>query len=232
MNARATDPAHTLTNWLESIHVGEPQLLDALALLPLRADCPPPPFNYLTLSAAYAEDQVVVSEKPSASVPTLLIINRAELPILILDGEEIVGGRQNRVVNTTLLVPARSTFQLDVTCVEHGRWDPVAEETFAPGETLYPTLTQQKAAQVAASLSSSGVPHADQSAVWDEIAAAHRRRGMQSSTQAVHDVYLGRSEMLRRAEEALRYPADDPVGVVTVVNGRAMCAGIFDRPAM
>jgi len=129
-----------------------------------------------------------VCEKRHASVPTLLVINHAATPILILDGEEIVGGRQNRVVNTTLLIPARSTFELDVTCVEHGRWHPAAGETFAPGETVYPGLRQQKAAQVSAALRTTGLPHADQGAVWSEIAAEHQRRGTISSTHAVHDV--------------------------------------------
>ena len=204
--------------------------MDALAVVPLHSNSPSPEFNYLTLPEAHATGQVVVSEKPSATVPTLLVINRAGLPILILDGEEIVGGRQNRVVNTTLLVPAHSTFELDVTCVEQGRWHPGLDETFAPGETVYPMLQQHKAAQVAASLSASGVPHADQSAVWDQIATTHQRRGTQSSTQAMHDVYVERGEALRRAEDVLRYPAEEPLGVVAVVSGRALCADIFDRP--
>ena len=231
MGTPTTDEAHVLNTWLESMHIGELRVMDALAVVPLHSNSPSPELNYLTLPEAHAAGQVVVSEKPSATVPTLLVINRAALPILILDGEEIVGGRQNRVVNTTLLVPAQSTFELDVTCVEHGRWHLGLDETFAPGETVYPTLRQHKAAQVAESLTASGEPHADQSAVWDEIATTHQRRGTHSSTQAIHDVYLERGEVLRRAEHVLRYPAEEPVGVVAVVNGRAICADIFDRPA-
>src|SRR4030081_857125 len=177
MGTPTADAAQLLSTWLTSLHISEPQVMDALALVPLHADSPPPPFSYLTLAEAHARGQVVVSEKPHASVPTLLVINGSAMPILILDGEEIVGGRQNRVVNTTLLVPARSPFELDVPCVEHGRWHPAACETFVPGETVYPTLRQQKAVQVAESLTASGLPHVDQSAVWDEISATHRRRG-------------------------------------------------------
>jgi hypothetical protein len=205
--------------------------MDALALVALHTDSLPPAFSYLTLVEAHACGQAVVSEKPRASVPTLTVINNAAVPILILDGEEIVGGRQNRVVNTTLLVPAQSTFELDVTCVEHGRWHPAAGETFVPGETVYPSLRQQKAAQVAASLTASGLPQADQAAVWSEISTTHRRRGTRSSTEAVHDAYVERSEVLRQAEETLRYPGGEPVGVMAVVSGRAICADIFDRPA-
>lgn len=81
--------------------------MGALAVVPLHADAAPPPFGYLTLAEAYAEGQVTVTEKNLASVNTLSLTNRGWLPILVLDGEEIIGGRQNRVVNTTLLVPSR-----------------------------------------------------------------------------------------------------------------------------
>ncbi|TME39254.1 MAG: hypothetical protein E6I75_05790 [Chloroflexi bacterium] len=132
MGTPTTDEAHVLNTCLDSMHIGEPQVIDALTVVPLHSNSPSPEFNYLTLPEAHATGQVVVSEKPSATVPTLLVINRAGLPILILDGEEIVGGRQNRVVNTTLLVPAHSTFELDVTCVEHGRWHSGLDETLSP----------------------------------------------------------------------------------------------------
>jgi len=47
----------------------------------------------------------------------LQVINSGEVPVLLIDGVEIVGGRQNRVVNTTVLVPAQSAFELVFTCV-------------------------------------------------------------------------------------------------------------------
>jgi len=220
-----------LAAWLTSLRPGESQTLDALTVAPLYADSAPPPFSYLALSDAHASGLVGVTEKPQASVPTLLVINRAPLPILILDGEEVVGGLQNRVVNTTLLVPAASTLELDVSCVEHGRWHPSATDAFSPGEAVYPTLRRQKAEHVTASLSASGVPRADQAAVWNEISTRHARHATPSSTQAVHDAYVERAEALRRAEESLRYPADGPVGVVGVVAGQPVCADIFDRPS-
>jgi hypothetical protein len=176
-------PEHVLNNYLTSLRAGEPQHLDALELVSLHTDSLAPSLTYLTLAEAHAQHQIVVSEKAYAAVPTLQVINKAAAPVLVLDGEEIVGGRQNRVVNTTLLIPAQCTFELDVTCVEQSRWHPDAGESFAPGETLYPTLRQQKSAQVAASLIASGAPRTNQSAVWAEVEAMHQRRGTRSSTK-------------------------------------------------
>jgi hypothetical protein len=39
-------------------------------------------------------------------VPQLLFINDAMRPVLLLDGEELVGAKQNRVLNLTVLAPA------------------------------------------------------------------------------------------------------------------------------
>jgi hypothetical protein len=47
--------------------------------------------------------------------------------VLIVDGEELVGAKQNRVVNLTILVPAQQTVVIPVTCVEQGRWHHVSQ---------------------------------------------------------------------------------------------------------
>jgi hypothetical protein len=221
--------ARRLAEWLAGLKLGPPAIVDALAVAPLYAEAAPISFNYLGLDEALATGQVTVTEKAQASVPTLLVINHSTLPILLLDGEEVVGGRQNRVVNASLLVPAESVFELDVTCVEHGRWHEQGRN-FSSGEAVYPTLRRQKAEHVAASLAAAGGPRTDQSAVWDEIAAVHRSRGTRSETAAVHDVYIDLSESLERAEDVLSCPADGPVGLVAFIGGRAVCADIFDRP--
>ena len=56
------------------------------------------------------------------SVPALRVVNRGLHPILIVDGEELVGAKQNRVVNLAILVAAQSAFTIPVSCVEAGRW--------------------------------------------------------------------------------------------------------------
>lgn len=84
-----------------------------------------------------------VTERRSPTVRTLKLLNTSALAVLILDGEELVGGWQNRIVTTTLLVPARTTFDLPVSCVEADRWH-VVGSAFWTGETAYPTLRSLK----------------------------------------------------------------------------------------
>jgi hypothetical protein len=163
-------------------------------------------------------------------VPTLRIWNRGDLPILILDGEELVGGQQNRVLNTTLLVPADTLFDLPVSCVESGRWHEATFD-FHPGEAVYPTLRQQKLTQVSRSLAASQRPVADQGQVWEEIADRQRRTATPSATSALRDTFTHAADRLADAERALTYPEDGAVGVVALVGGRSFCADVFDQPA-
>ena len=58
----------------------------------------------------------------SGPVPELTIVNDGPTPVLVLDGEELVGAKQNRIVNLTILVPPRTRLPLPVSCVEAGRW--------------------------------------------------------------------------------------------------------------
>jgi hypothetical protein len=54
--------------------------------------------------------------------PRAALVNKGSRPPLIVDGEELVGAKQNRVVNLTILVAAASTLKIPVSCIEAGRW--------------------------------------------------------------------------------------------------------------
>jgi hypothetical protein len=224
------DAAATVGAWLAHLELGELQVAGALTLVAVHADAPPQEsLAYQTLEQGLAAGTVVLTELPQATVPTLQVVNNSRLPLLLLDGEEVVGGRQNRVVNTTVLVPGQTTFDLDVTCVEHGRWYEAAPE-FKTGEAVYPTLRGQKARQVAASLAASAGPRADQGVVWDEVANRQYAAHTIAPTNALHDLYLQRDAELVDAVRQFNLP-EGAVGVIATLNGRARCADVFDRPS-
>jgi hypothetical protein len=78
--------------------------------------------GYLPLEEALRHNLVTIAEQAQASVPELVATSTAEMPVVLVGGEQVVGGLQNRVLNTTILVPARQTQNIPVTCVEAGRW--------------------------------------------------------------------------------------------------------------
>ena len=78
---------------------------------------------YLTLDVALEKKLIQVQEvSDRGSVPALKVTNQADQPVLFLDGEELIGSKQNRVLNLTVLIPAKSDVVIPVSCVEGGRW--------------------------------------------------------------------------------------------------------------
>ncbi len=104
---------------LATILTGEPVTHGTLAVIPLLAPNLDDP-DWLTLEEAGARARVTeVSE--AGSVPFLKVANGADRPLLLLDGEELIGAKQNRILNTTVLVAAHTEVTIPVSCVEQGR---------------------------------------------------------------------------------------------------------------
>ncbi len=214
--------------YLSGLKVGDGVSFDRMTLFPVfrPADSP---LRYRVLSDALADGSVEVRERPSATVPELWLVNRSDTMVLVLDGEEVVGGRQNRIVNASFLIGARSEVSIPVSCVEHGRWHDVAPR-FDSGESMYFSLRREKEQQVRESLRTTGRATADQGAVWDAIAAKQRGTRTHSATGAMNDIYREKAKDLSDYERA--FPGvEGAVGMAVALNGRMAGADLFDQPA-
>ena len=68
-------------------------------------------FNYLLLDEVLAQGCIEIKEvSTQGTVPDLKVINTSPMMILILDGEELVGAKQNRIVNTTILIKGNTEY--------------------------------------------------------------------------------------------------------------------------
>ena len=154
---------------LKEARLGAPRSHANLAVFPLwtaaTTDRP-----YMTLDEALSSGQVRVTEVSQAgSVPNLCLVNDAGLPVLLLDGEELCGAKQNRVLNLTILAPAGKTIVVPVSCVEQGRWAHRSAVFASSDRVLYSRSRAAMAAEVTQSLGSSGRALSDQLAVWESI---------------------------------------------------------------
>ncbi|HOI55578.1 MAG TPA: TIGR02452 family protein, partial [Phycisphaerae bacterium] len=142
-----------------------------LTLVPLRGEGHQQRFqNYLLASEAMGAGLLIVTEVGEAgTVPELLAVNEADRPVLLLDGEELQGAKQNRILNTSVLLPAKSKTCIPVSCVEEGRWSHVSP-TFKAGNYAPSSLRQRKSRDVQHSLRARGRAESDQGAVWDSVA--------------------------------------------------------------
>src|SRR5664279_1902874 len=110
-----------MTTLTASYTLGRPQVAGPLAVFPVFG--PPPALNYLSLAAAIELGAFVKELDHGASVREVIVENPTNLAILIYEGEQIKGAQQNRSIDTSILVPAKSGIPIPVSCIEHGRWD-------------------------------------------------------------------------------------------------------------
>ena len=214
--------------YLEALRVGEGMHFDRMTLFPVFRDGESP-LRYLVLEEALAAGLVEVREQPSARVPELSLVNRSDGMVLVLDGEEVAGGKQNRMANASFLIAPWSELALPVTCVEHGRWHDVAP-SFDSGEAGYFSLRREKEEQVRANLRAMGAMASDQLAMWDSMAARQSRAGISSATGAMGDLYQGMAKSLSEYERAFR-AVEGAVGMAVALNGRMAGADLFDQAA-
>src|SRR4030042_597920 len=86
--------------------------------------------KYLTLKEALEKNLLTITEvSQGGSVPELKVLNRGGIPVLLLDGEELAGAKQNRVLNTTILLKEDSETVIPVSCSAQRRW-PYASTPF------------------------------------------------------------------------------------------------------
>jgi hypothetical protein len=200
-----------------------------LAMIPLlRQDARRP--SYATLDEALATGRFRITEvSDMGQVPELRVQNGLDTPVLLLDGEELVGAKQNRVVNLTILLPARAELVIPVSCVESGRWRHVAPDFSASGRAQFREGRAHKQAQVSLSLAMCATPVADQGDVWARISDRASRLGVHAPTSAMHDLYESQRHHVDEFVRALE-PVDAQVGAAFAINGRLAGAELFDAP--
>jgi hypothetical protein len=89
------------------IRVGQALRHEALAVFPLFTS-QASGLEYLVSDEALEGGSVAVEEVSEAgSVPTLTVDNRGDTLVLFIEGEELRGARQNRVLNTSVLAAAK-----------------------------------------------------------------------------------------------------------------------------
>lgn len=216
--------------------------------------------EFLTLDEGLRSGQVEVTEAgrvrplvrrggaqylPSSDqVNNLVLVNNSDQPLILLAGEIVTGGKQDRVVGKDRIIPAHSDpVDLGVFCVEPGRW--VAR---SGGSSKFDA---QSAPMAQPSVRKRAMSDKDQQKVWAEVAksregmaaaapaAAPELGGTSSYAQAVDNAEVKRrvdsvAVPLERSYQGLirELRARNAVGVVAAVNGEIVWADLFASPQL
>lgn len=217
----------TLRAFLESLAVGEAFGHLNLTLVPLTGDSNGSLDYVLGADAIDAGTLAITEIGEFGTVPELLVKSTAETMVLLLDGEELVGAKQNRILNTSVLLPPRAETRIPVSCVEQGRWHH-ASQAFAVGGYSPSRLRARKSRDVSRSLRTEGVAASNQGAVWEEVGCCLADAVPESPTMAMHDAIEQRRETLDGYTDALPWP-DSAQGVVAAINGKFVAVDLFDK---
>lgn len=214
---------------LADVEVAEPYEAGALQAFGLRWNGLPAR-EYLTLDEALAGQTLEVTEiNQQGAVPLLQVVNRGKTMVFLMAGEQLIGAKQNRVLNTSLMVGAQSTLPVPVSCVEAGRWRYQSPKFASDGTMAHGALRKLMCGHVDKSYRSGGMAAADQTEVWGEVAGKLSKMGSASPTRALHQVYEDFERPLERLLQDLPAPPGC-AGAVFAVGGRLAGADLFDSP--
>jgi hypothetical protein len=219
----------TIKSCLDTLTFGDRQVYQHLTVVPLHHAANGAP-RYIALADAMDAHTLTVTEvSEGGSVPELLVDNASELPVLIIDGEELLGAKQNRILNTTLLLRERSRTTVPVSCTEQGRWSYQSKAFSVSQAMLERKIRSAKSRSVRASLAREGTAHSDQGEVWEGIRALHRKAACPSPTGAMHDAFQARQQQL---DECLRCFArqEGQVGLLVLIGGQVAGFDLVSRP--
>lgn len=181
------------------------------------------------------DGQVQFTERPGASVPTLVVVNSNPTPVLITEGETLNGGWQNRVVNVSVLVPAAAELEIPVSCVEAGRWG--GQREFGRRGPKAPRRVRRGATMsVTDNLRLSQSRHSDQGAVWQAVDFELQASGIEAPTRAVDELVERERRDHRLADAIAELCASGPLpgqcGIVVTHGRRVVSAEVYGSPEL
>ncbi len=216
-----------MQDFFPKLEAGAPVTFRNLSLWPLFYEAIPAP-PYLTLEAALEQRVLEITEiSEQGVVPRIRFRNLGQTPVLLLAGEEVVGAKQNRILNTSLLVPGEAEVKVPVSCVEQGRWSYKGRQFTSERRVSSPLLRGKVQGRVYQSLRSGLGFMADQMEIWEEVRHKASRLQVHSPTLAMADIYTSYEDDLR--EFCRHFPlVPEQKGFMAAIQGRPVGLEAFE----
>jgi hypothetical protein len=158
----------------------------------------------------------------------VLVENRGALAVLALFGEQLHGALQNRTVNASFLVPPHAQLELDVSCIEAGRWQ--GRTGFRGTSAVIAQAIRRKMAKSVGAARKRGLRFtADQHEVWAEVDQRLASGRVHSESRAYTDYVDAHREALVAAAAGF-HPVAGQVGFVAAIGGAVVGLEAIGRP--
>jgi len=215
-------------NLFSHINYGDPQIYHNVAFIPLYSGSSPT-MEYRTMPELDMGSDLEISEIGSGSVGKLSVTNNTDDFVLLVDGEEVMGAKQNRAFNATMMIEPRQSRILQVSCTESGRWSGSFHNYFGDSGVVMPSAARyNKKRSVDESLLSTGEFKSDQRQVWEDIEDLQDLSGETASTSAMRDVYEAQSNALDEFVNAFNYHSGQ-IGIAVLIDNDVVGLEMFSR---
>jgi len=211
----------SIVSYLKGAQLDKKQVHKNLTLIPLLSEDSLEPY-YLILEQAIDEGLIEITEvNESGSVNDLALKVRGKKPVLLIEGEELKGAKQNRLINASFLIAGGTKTKIPVSCVEEGRWRYSSREFSSGKKMMHASLRREAQATVKESLERGSGHRSDQGRVWSNIAETSRRMKVASPTMAMADVFDKTHDRLEDYTERFEV-VENQVGALFAIDGRVV----------
>lgn len=197
--------------------------------IPIFATAAAPCADYELGADAIGRGELEIGELPRGEPGRLRARNRGRRRALLVEGDHLLGARQNRILTSSVLVGRRGAVTLPVSCVERGRWEGPTARFDGLANLASPGLRRIAKLTVTRALLDGGKRGADQQEIWQHIATQQHTLRVTSATSALVHTYAARATELGAAADRLACPAG-AIGVALGVGHALVSVDVFDNP--
>ena len=190
--------------------------------------------EFITLHEGLKNGAIEVSEKKQERVSQLLVENKSEHPLFIQEGDRLQGGKQDRIVGISLVIPPKSgKVAVPAFCIERSRWS-----RGSLGGQFAATLNSQSASN---SLRYAAKVQQSQGFVWRGVARQKRvlrsLSGAPNTNSSLNEAIDSKqveklTEAYMKALAKTAGAAPDAVGAAFAVNGEILEVTIYPSPSL
>jgi hypothetical protein len=216
--------------WLKKLSLGEPQQLDPYTIYPVCVKAVGPDPHLLLTHQAIGAQVLEILEKGEGDVQELDAFNKGDQPVVILEGDTLVGCKQNRVVARSVILGRGSKVAIPVGCMEQGRWA-WRSGCFQSGTMRISPSVRSASTREVLEAKKSRMPRTsvDQSRLWDDVQCCLVEDSVATPTSDYHALIDEKGDEARERSRALeRHPGQ--VGVLVMAEGTFLGLELTGHP--
>jgi hypothetical protein len=218
-----------LREWLGALRLAAVQQIDDFEFAPLVAGETTRAPRFVSADEALKSGQVVIRETDGGVVQKVEAWNRGREFVIILEGDTLVGAKQNRVVAHSVIVPPGRRVKVPVGCMERGRWSRGLGAFDLGAVKMASSMRRASVSEKVASRRLGLGPQLDQAGLWGRVAECLSTEGLRSDTSDYHRVIEERERDIHEVIDRV-VPVSDQVGMVFLWQGRLLGIELTGHP--